>query len=196
MRRPWSIARALALTTLGITMSGAAGAANIRATIDPLFALTGRGDQPFTSRDVHGRFLLIYFGYTRCPDQCPLTMATIAAAMRLLGPRAARVQPVFITIDPRRDTVRLVDAYVRLFGNRFIGLTGSVKAITKAESAFHVYVETNNPNPGQISHGSLLYVVGPSGRLRTALSGELTAQQLALALSTMIGAAASPDQVH
>ncbi|MGC9271112.1 SCO family protein [Acidiphilium sp.] len=144
--------------------------------------LRGAAGQTVSTRDFRGRFLLIYFGYTGCPDQCPLTMAAIAGAMRLLGSRAAMVQPLFITIDPTRDTPAVVGNYARLFSHRIIGLTGSAAVIGRAEAAFHVYVGAPDPKTGSIPHSSLIYVMGPHGRFRTALSGDLPAPKLAGAL--------------
>ena len=189
MRWRVHLSRALMLAGLGITMGGAAvAAASTQDRIDPLFSLIGPRHHKFTPKDFRGRFLLIYFGYTGCPDQCPMTMASMASAMRLLGPRAALIQPIFITVDPKRDTPKVAGDYARLFSSRIIGLSGGQKAITAAESAFHVYIGIKNPKTSSIPHSSLFYVVGPMGRFRSALSGDLTAAKLARALSRIVGA--------
>jgi protein SCO1/2 len=194
MRWQVHLSRALMLAGLGIIMGGAAvAAASTQDRIDPQFTLIGPRHHRFTPKDFRGRFLLIYFGYTGCPDQCPLTMASMASAMRLLGPRAALIQPIFITVDPKRDTPKVAGDYARLFSSRMIGLSGGQKAISEAESVFHVYVGIKNSKTSSIPHSSLLYVVGPLGRFRTALSGDLTPEKLARALSKIVGAGTPTD---
>jgi cytochrome oxidase Cu insertion factor (SCO1/SenC/PrrC family) len=122
-----------------------------------------------TDRDFRGRFMLIYFGYSFCPDVCPTTLAVMAQALEKLGDK--RVVPVFITIDPERDTPRVLADYMKAFGPNFVGLTGSTDAIKAAEKEYRVYavkkaIDPNNPKRGYgMDHSSVLYLMGPDGRM-------------------------------
>ena len=92
-----------------------------------------------TDRDFRGRYVLLYFGYTSCPDICPTTLDAVADAMHLLGARADRLQPVFVTVDPRHDTPAVVGDYVKLFGARLVGLTGTEAQITRIEKEYRIH---------------------------------------------------------
>jgi protein SCO1/2 len=140
----------------------ATGAAQIGgpfSLIDP----TGR---TVTDRDFRGKFMLIYFGYTHCPDVCPITLAKVAAALQMLDPRADHVQPIFITVDPRRDTPEVMGRYATEFSPRILGLTGSPAQIAAVEKAYKVYASPES-TPEQldaaIDHSSILYLMGPGG---------------------------------
>lgn len=110
--------------------------------------------------------MLIYFGYTHCPDVCPTTLTKVAAALQTLGSRADRVQPIFITVDPRRDTPEVMGRYATQFSPRILGLTGSPAEIAGVEKAYRVYASPQS-TPEQldaaIDHSSILYLMGPDG---------------------------------
>jgi protein SCO1/2 len=125
------------------------------------FALVDHDGRPRRDTDFRGRHLLVYFGYTSCPDLCPLGLDTIAQALDLLGPRADAVQPVFVTVDPARDTPEVLREYVASFDARLLGLTGSeadIRAVAKAYRVHRRLVRTA-PEGGAtlIDHGSLTY---------------------------------------
>jgi protein SCO1/2 len=132
------------------------------------FSLTGGDGATVTEQDLKGRYALIYFGYTACPDVCPTTLQEIVRAMAALGARAEDIQPVFITVDPARDTPDAMAAYTKAFGGHILGLTGSAAAIDAVEKEFHVYAarRRTGPNPGDytVDHSSVLYLMGPDGR--------------------------------
>lgn len=136
------------------------------------FQLIDQNGRPVSDRDLHGRYALIYFGYSFCPDVCPTTLAVMADALDRLGPAADRIVPVFITVDPARDTPKVLKSYMAAFGPRFVGLTGSPAAIAEAEKAFHVYARKRPPDgaPGgagagyAVDHSSVLYLMGPDGK--------------------------------
>jgi protein SCO1/2 len=131
------------------------------------FSLTDQDSAARTDKDFRGRFALIYFGYTNCPDVCPTTLATMADAMDKLGAKAARVAPIFITIDPARDTSKMLKQYLAAFGPRFVGLTGSSSAIATAEHEYRVYA-AKHPLPGggyAMDHSGEIYLLGPDGKL-------------------------------
>jgi protein SCO1/2 len=137
------------------------------ALIGGPFSLVDPAGKPVTDRDFRGRYMLIYFGYTHCPDVCPITLAKVAAALQMLGPRADHVQPIFITVDPRRDTPEVIGRYATQFSPRILGLTGSPAQIAAVERAYKVYASAES-TPAQldaaIDHTSILYLMGPDGR--------------------------------
>ncbi len=130
--------------------------------------LTGSDGRSVSDRDLRGRYLLIYFGYASCPDVCPTALSAVADAMRRLGARAARLQPVFITIDPGHDTPRVVGQFAASFGAHVIGLTGTASQIRAVERQFRVLAVTRPAAPGAggytIDHTSVLLLIGPDGR--------------------------------
>jgi protein SCO1/2 len=103
------------------------------------FALIDHTGRPRTERDFRGRLMLVYFGFTYCPDVCPTDLQAIGLALDKLGNDADNVQPLFITVDPERDTPEHLADYVRMFHPRLIGLTGSAEAVRKAADAYKVY---------------------------------------------------------
>lgn len=136
--------------------------------------LVDHDGRPRSDRDFSGKYLLIYFGYTHCPDICPLNLEYMAEAMGRLGAAAARVQPLFISIDPKRDTPALLKDYVGAFDKRFIALTGGEAQVTAAARAYRVHrrkVADPSPRaePGDylVDHASITYLVGPDGKFVT-----------------------------
>ncbi len=142
-----------------------------------------------TDRDFRGRYLLIYFGYTSCPDVCPTTLQAIADAMRLLGSRADQLQPLFITVDPRRDTARVVRDYVRQFDPRLVGLTGTPREIEAVEREYRIRssVTSDGHDGGRsIEHTAVLLLVGPDGRYLAPLPADESGQEIAGRLARQI----------
>jgi protein SCO1 len=139
------------------------------------FALTAANGQTLTDRDVRGKWLLVYFGYTNCPDICPTTLLEISETLKSLGPLAAEVQPLFITIDPQRDTAEAVGTFVEAFDDRIIGLTGTPAQIATVAKEFRVYYAKNAASTadGQsyfMDHTAFVYVMGPDGKYVTLFS--------------------------
>ncbi len=113
--------------------------------------------------------MLIYFGYSFCPDVCPTTLAMIGDALEKLGPRRSRIVPIFITVDPARDTPAQLRSYLKAFGPGFVGLTGHAKAIAKVAGDYRVYFK-KQPLPGGgygMDHSTVIYLMGPDGRFVT-----------------------------
>jgi protein SCO1/2 len=132
------------------------------------FELLAHTGTLFTDRDLHGKVALLYFGYTFCPDVCPTELGFVAKIMRALGPDAERVVPLFITVDPQRDTLAKLAEYVPLFDKRLIGLTGSqtaIDALAKAYGVFHQRTNVVTKQPGYylIDHSSSIFVLNPEG---------------------------------
>jgi len=133
------------------------------------FALTDHTGKPRTLADFKGKVVVVFFGYTQCPDVCPTTMAEMASVMQKLGPLADQVQVLFITLDPERDTQQLLASYVPAFDKRFIGLRGTPEQTAKTAKEFKVFyakVPGSDPNGYTIDHTAGSYVFDRDGRLR------------------------------
>jgi protein SCO1/2 len=145
------------------------------------FALSNTDGRRVSDETFRGKWLLVYFGYTSCPDVCPTTLSSMALALEKLGPLADRVQPVFITVDPQRDTAAIVGEYVKDFDPRFVGLVGSPQEIGAAAQEFHVYyrVRQLGNNEYVVDHSSFIYLIDPNGTFVRLLTGDLPGHQLA-----------------
>ena len=133
------------------------------------FALTDHTGKPRTLADFKGKVVVVFFGYTQCPDVCPTTMAEMASVMQKLGPLADQVQVLFITLDPERDTQQLLAQYVPAFDKRFIGLRGTPEQTAKTAKEFKVFyskVPGTDPGSYTIDHTAGSYVFDRDGRLR------------------------------
>ena len=138
-----------------------------QADVGGPFQLTGQTGKRVSDKDFRGRYMLIYFGYSFCPDVCPTTLAVMAQALEKLGRSADRVAPIFITIDPERDTPKVLDDYMKAFGPNFVGLTGSPAEIKDVEKKYRVYA-VKKPLPGGnygMDHSSVIYLMGPDGKM-------------------------------
>ena len=133
------------------------------------FALTDHNGKLRTLADFRGKAVVIFFGYTQCPDVCPTTLAALKQAMEKLGPDADRVQVLFITVDPERDTQDLLSRYVPAFDPRFLGLYGNADATARTAKEFRViYQKVPGTTPGEYSmdHSAGTFIYDPQGRLR------------------------------
>jgi protein SCO1/2 len=131
------------------------------------FTLTDQAGHRRGDADYRGRFVLLYFGYTNCPDVCPTTLTEMADALARLGGKAARITPLFVTIDPARDKPAVLAAYLHAFGPGFVGLTGSDAEIARLAREYRVYY-AKRPVPGGgygMDHSGEVYLLGPDGRL-------------------------------
>lgn len=155
------------------------------------FTLVDQTGRTVTQSDFAGRPLLVYFGFTYCPDVCPTELGTIAAALDAMGPAGERVTPVFITIDPERDTPAAMADYVSRFHPRMIGLTGSTEQIAQAARAYRVYYARVRPRDTSdylMDHSSFIYFVGPDGRVRSLFRPETTPEAIAAAITSQLRA--------
>ena len=152
------------------------------------YALTDQDGKPRASSDFAGKYQLIYFGYTFCPDVCPTTLALMGAALDRLGPTQDRIVPVFITIDPERDTPDAIKKYVAAFGPQFIGLTGTPDQIAKVEKEFRVYAKKGPVENGTyaMDHSSVMYLMGPDGKLVSFYDEATTPEDLAQKLKAKL----------
>jgi len=137
------------------------------------FQLTDHTGKPRALADFRGKVVVMFFGYTQCPDVCPTTLSELAEVMKMLGPDAARVQVLFVTIDPERDTPQLLTAYVPAFNPSFLGLYGDAEATARTAKEFKIiYQKQSGPTPGTytMDHSAGTYVFDPQGRLRLYMS--------------------------
>jgi cytochrome oxidase Cu insertion factor (SCO1/SenC/PrrC family)/ABC-type Zn2+ transport system substrate-binding protein/surface adhesin len=147
---------------------------------------------PRTNLDFPGQFQLIYFGYTFCPDICPTSLAVVAQALELLGPRAERIQPLFITVDPARDTREVLRGYTQYFHPRLLGLIGSDEMVARVAAGFRVQYEKvpsdTDPQRYSMDHTSSLFLLGPDGDFLAKFAHGLPAEELARRLEQIIPA--------
>jgi protein SCO1/2 len=151
------------------------------ATFGQGFALTDFNGQPRSLADYKGKVVALFFGFTQCPDACPSAMSKLAGIARALGPDAARLQVVFITVDPERDTPALLKEYVPAFDPSFVGLHGTpqqVAEVAKAYKAFYGKVKGSTPESYTIDHSTFTYLYDTQGRLRLMARHEITARDL------------------
>jgi cytochrome oxidase Cu insertion factor (SCO1/SenC/PrrC family) len=160
-----------------------------QADVGGPFHLIDHNDKAVSDADYRGRYMLIYFGYSFCPDVCPTTLGVMAQALDRLGyERGRRVVPIFITIDPQRDTPKVLADYMKAFGPSFIGLTGSEAAIKDAEKKYRVYAVKKPLSGGNygMDHSSVLYLMGPNGKLVSFYDEAISPDDLAKDLKQKI----------
>jgi protein SCO1/2 len=138
--------------------------------INPRYLLAGPNGQAVSNEDFRGRFQLIAFGYTYCPDICPTTLTEMAEILRALGEQAAQVRPIFITLDPERDSAPVLKVYTAFFDPRIIGLTGSAELVNRTARNFKVRYAKVLPTAGDpkhyaVDHSAGLFLLGPDGQL-------------------------------
>ena len=152
-------------------------------------ALTGHDGKPRTLADFRGRFVVLFFGYTHCPDVCPTTLVDMAEAMKKLGGDAARVQVLFVTVDPERDTPEVLAKYVPAFDPGFLGLSGDLAATQRTAQEFKIFYEKragSTPSAYTVDHSAQSYVIDPQGRLRLFVRPERIAPDLAEDLRALL----------
>lgn len=146
------------------------------------FTLVDGAGKTVTAEDFRGRYMLVYFGFTHCPDICPTSLLLIENALARMNGDSKKIVPVFITLDPERDTPEIVGQYVKHFGARFIGLSGSPAQIRRAADAYKVYyskVEDENSALGyMVDHSGFMYLMGPDGAYRAHFPHSISEQAL------------------
>ncbi len=157
------------------------------------FALTDQDGRPRSDRDFAGKYRIMYFGYTFCPDVCPTDMQTIGAGLRVFesrdAARAAKVVPIFVTVDPKRDTPAVLKAFVSAFHPRMVGLTGTPEATTALAKDYGVAVAIEKPNAEGaylVGHGRFAFLMDPQGKPVTLLPEDQKPQDVADALDRWV----------
>ena len=178
----------LALWGLVIVAAGAiaaqqwVGREKTTETFRPDFALQYGNGQTYTMADFRGKFSLVFFGFTNCPDVCPTTMSEVAQVMDDLGEKADRVQPLFISIDPERDRRQGLTEYVAAFHPAILGLAGNDAATKDAADSFKVHFarekDSSAPNGYTMSHSPGLFLIGPDGEWLRQFTYETPAAEI------------------
>jgi protein SCO1/2 len=169
-----------------IWLLGSPQSAAVAGIGGPFQLVNGQG-KPVTDQTFRGKYMLVYFGYTFCPDVCPTTLGDVADAMDKLGAKADRVQPLFITVDPARDTPAVVGQYAAAFSPRLQGLTGTPEQVAAVAHAYRVYYARHSTGPGPndyaMDHSSILYLMGPDGRFIAPIRADQSGAELAADIS-------------
>ena len=139
-------------------------------SIIPRYLLQDPYGRPVSNEDFRGRFQLIAFGYTYCPDVCPTTLVEMAEILKTLGSKASRLQAIFITVDPERDTGKVLKTYTEFFDPRILGLTGSPLLVRRAADNFRIrYAKVQEPGasagPYAVDHSAGMILLGPDGQV-------------------------------
>jgi protein SCO1/2 len=187
-RRASRLPRALLGAALSILLPlGARGnetpwhAIDISGSVLPLvFRMTRASDgKESTQEDYRGRIVMLYFGYTQCPDFCPATLANVAEILRQLGPQAHRVRVLFVTVDPNRDTLPVLHRYVDYFGPQVDGLRGTADQLEALTGRFHAaysVAPATQDHPYEVTHSSVVYVFDRSGTARLRITNLASAK--------------------
>lgn len=176
----------------GVLLSGARPPflrAYMTSALGGPFTLVADDGRTVTDRTYRGKWLLVFFGYTHCPDVCPATLNTIAAALRQLGPQAAKVQPLFITVDPARDTPAVLARYVKAFDPRIVGLTGTPAQIAAVAKEYKVYFspdESAQERDYQVDHSAFVYLMNPQGTFVQFFGGATSDDKIAARLRRLM----------
>jgi len=162
-------------------------------TVGAPYSLIDSSGEPRSSSSFAGQYQFIYFGYTYCPDICPTELLLMGQTVRILAEtdadKAAKIQPIFITVDPERDTPSLMGEYVANFHDRMIGLTGPTDDVAKVAHDFRVYyakVEGEDPEAYLMDHSSFLYLVGPNDKLVAMIKPNGDPQAMAQELNRLV----------
>ena len=177
-----------------LTVSGNAGTAEsagfeAAVKIGGPFTLTNHFGKKVTASTYQGRFLFVYFGYGYCPDICPTELANMAATLDAMGPASAEVQPLFITVDPERDTVKFLSEYVTQFHSHFVGLTGTpaeIASVAKSYRVFYRKVDSEESTEYLMDHSGFIYLMGPDGSFLTMFRGGTNPESIGKTIATYV----------
>ncbi len=190
-RRQVTLLAPAALLGLGLAGAGVYRAVHSgpAAVIGGPFALLNGDGKVVTDRDFLGRPLLVYFGYTHCPDACPTALGDMATAVDALGADRAKVGVVFITVDPERDTPDIMKDYVAAFDAGFVGLSGSMEQIRQAAKEYRVYFAKHPTAEGyDMDHSSIIYAMDREGRNAAVFTHESPPAQITAELRRLLSA--------
>jgi protein SCO1 len=161
----------------------AARAGSASVTVGGPFTLTGPDGTTVTDQTYRGKWLLIFFGYTFCPDTCPTTLNEIATALEKLGPDAQRLQPLFISVDPERDTPEIMKRYTAAFDARIVGLVGSPQQIAAIAEEYGAYGAAHPHKAGTqdypVDHSTYIYLMDPQGKFVRGFDAETPGYRIA-----------------
>jgi protein SCO1/2 len=175
---------------------GADEAVEVSSIVSRYLLMDTKG-RAVSNEDFPGRFQLIAFGYTYCPDVCPTTLAEMALVMDKLGERSARLQGIFVTVDPERDTPEVLKRYTEFFHPAIIGLTGSPELVRRAADNFKVRYEKYRepgaaPDKYSVDHSAGMYLLGPDGRFLAKFAYAQPPQEIAERIAALIAETKPP----
>jgi protein SCO1/2 len=151
------------------------------------FRLVAADGREVTDRAFRGKWLLVFFGYTRCPDVCPTALDAVARTLDLLGTGAGAIQPLFVSVDSAEDTPEVLRGYTDMFDSRILGLTGAPEQIAAAARAYRVYFRRVEIDGGYaIDHTAIIYVIGPDGRYVTHFGHPAQPDRMARVLRQLV----------
>lgn len=190
-KRSWIIIALVAV--IGLAVGGAVfwreggpqagvGGSSGQAKVGGPFELVNQDGQPVDESLLKGKWSVVFFGFTYCPDICPSTLQAVAVAEEQLGPQADDLQTVFISVDPERDTPEQLKTYLSLdaFPDKVIGLTGTPEQVEKAAKAYYVYYRKNGEGPDySVDHSTAAYLMDPEGRFNRVLAYGLPPEEMA-----------------
>ena len=183
----WQVTRPVPAATVGDSASLAVAG---QIAIGGPFALTDHKGQSVTDANYLGKLMLVYFGYGFCPDICPTELQNIAVALAEMGSKAMEVQPIFITVDPERDTVPFLAEYVENFHSRLVGLTGPRPEIEKVATAYRVYHTRSKTSSDDedylVDHTGYVYLIGRDGAFLTMFRGGSDPKKMAQTIASYI----------
>ena len=163
---------------------------NITGLVPALeFQLTDQDGRAVTADAYRHDLVLLYFGYTQCPDECPTTLTTLAAALHALGPEASQVRVLFVSVDPRRDTTAVLKRYVSNFGPQFVGLRGDQSELTRLSKRYRIAYHYEKPDKYgnyEVDHSSAVFVFDRDGRARLLAESDATSKQVASDLRRLL----------
>lgn len=152
------------------------------------FTLVNQDGETVTNKDFRGKVMIVFFGFTSCPDICPVTSATYAKALELLGDKANQVAPIFISVDPESDTPEVLKKFLANFDKRIIGLTGTEQQVEAAGSAYKAYfTKTKNADGDEtVDHSGFIYIMDKNGAYVKHFAYDASAQDVAQAVSELL----------
>lgn len=166
---------------------------NISGIVSPLaFSLTDDTGRQVTADTYRGRIVMLYFGYTHCPDVCPTTLATLSQALLKLGNNATRVRTLFVTVDPQRDTPQLLKSYTQAFGPEFVGLRGNDPVLRRMTKRYRVTYSRGKPDAHgnyDVTHSDAVFIFDATGKARLMAESSSSATDLAHDLQQLIDGA-------
>ncbi len=195
----------LALALFAAGFAGAYALLNAPETVQgegtPLiggpFSLVDTNGKPVTDRDFRGKLMLVFFGYTHCPDVCPTELQTMSTVLETLGPAADKVAPIFISVDAGRDTPQALANYMKNFDARITGLTGEQNEIASAAKAYRVYYRKAGDSANgdyTVDHSAFVYLMDGSGKYITHFTFNTAPESMVAVIKKKIAADNAPDR--
>lgn len=153
------------------------------------FTLLDTNNNTVSDKDFRGKYMLVYFGFTYCPDICPMSLSNISGALEILGDKSKEIATIFITIDPERDNSAHIASYLKNFSPQIIGLTGSVEEIRKIADNYKVYyakITGRDQANYQLSHSSFIYLMDKNGKFLKHFAHDTNASEIAAEIKKSI----------